>query len=62
MDKRNGMRWHLGQDYAFYAKLLKRKGNRSKAKENLANAVDIFKECGADGWVERYDEERASLS
>jgi class 3 adenylate cyclase/tetratricopeptide (TPR) repeat protein len=62
MDKRNGMRWHLGQDYAFYAKLLKRKGNRSKAKENLANAVDIFKECGADGWVERYDEELASLS
>jgi tetratricopeptide (TPR) repeat protein len=62
MDKRNGMMWRLGQDYALYAILLKRKGNTSKAKENLTMAIDIFKECGADGWVERYDEELASLS
>jgi class 3 adenylate cyclase/tetratricopeptide (TPR) repeat protein len=62
MDRQNGMMWHLGQDYAFYAKLLKRKDNRSKAKENLANARDIFEECGADRWVKKAEEELAALS
>ena len=62
MDRQNGMMWHLGQDYALYAKLLKRKDNRSKAKENLANARDIFKECGADRWVKKAEEELAALS
>jgi len=30
--------------------------------EKLNKAIDIFKECGADGWVERYEKELASLS
>ena len=29
--------------------------------QKLGNAIDIFKECGADGWVERYDKKLASL-
>ena len=61
-DKRNDTRWSLGGDYAFYAELFKRKGDQSKAKENLAKAIDILKKCGADGWVKRYEEEMASLS
>jgi tetratricopeptide (TPR) repeat protein len=61
-DKRNDTRWSLGGDYAFYAELFKRKGDQSKAKENLAKAIDILKECGADGWVKKYEEEMASLS
>ncbi len=61
-DKENGMIWHLASDYALYAELFKRKGDKSKAKENLAKAIDIFKECGADGWVKKYEEEMASFA
>jgi hypothetical protein len=54
------MMWHLTRDYALYAELLKRKGEQSKVKENLAKAIEIFKECGADGWVEKYKKELAA--
>jgi class 3 adenylate cyclase/tetratricopeptide (TPR) repeat protein len=60
-DSKNGMMWHLGRDYALYAELFKRKENQSKAKENLSKAIEIFKDCGADGWVKKYEEELASL-
>ena len=59
--KRDGMLWHLGRDYALYAELFKRKGDQSKAKENLIKAIDILKECGADGWVEKYQKKLATL-
>jgi hypothetical protein len=36
-------------------KMLKRKGDQPKAKENLRKAIEIFKECGADGWVKKYE-------
>ena len=60
-DRRNGMMFDLGRDYAFYAEVFKRKGDHSKAKENLAKAIKILKECGADGWVEKYEKELAEL-
>ena len=47
------MMFALGKDYAAYAELFKRKGDTPKAKENLGKAVEIYKKCGADGWVER---------
>ncbi|MFH1953310.1 MAG: adenylate/guanylate cyclase domain-containing protein [Pseudomonadota bacterium] len=61
-DKRNGMMWSLARDYAFAAELFRRKGNESKAKKTLTNAIEIFKECGADGWVGKYEKELAALS
>jgi hypothetical protein len=61
-DKRNGMMFHLGRDYALYADFFKRKGDRLKARENLGRAVEILKECGADGWVSRYEKELALIS
>jgi tetratricopeptide (TPR) repeat protein len=61
-DKQNGMKFRLGQDYVIYAEVFKRKGDQSKAKENLNQAIEIFKECGADGWVEKYEEEMAMIS
>jgi class 3 adenylate cyclase/tetratricopeptide (TPR) repeat protein len=61
-DERNGMRWHLARDIAVYAELFKRKGDAAKAKEQLGRAIDIYKECGADGWVTRAEEEMARLS
>jgi predicted ATPase/class 3 adenylate cyclase len=61
-DKSNGMMWYLARDYALYAELFKRKEDLPKAKENLSKAIEIFKECGADGWVEKYEKELAALS
>ena len=61
-DQRNRMMFHLGKDYALYAELFKRKGDRLKAQENLGKAIEIFKECGADGWVEKAEEELAKIS
>jgi tetratricopeptide (TPR) repeat protein len=60
-DQRNGMKFHLGNDYAVYAELFKRKGDRLRSRENLGKAVEILKECGADGWVKKYEKELASL-
>jgi tetratricopeptide (TPR) repeat protein len=61
-DQRNRMMFHLGKDYALYAELFKRKGDRLKARENLSKAIEIFKECGADGWTEKAEKELATLS
>jgi tetratricopeptide (TPR) repeat protein len=61
-DRTNGLVLYLGWDYALYAELLKRKGDTPKAKENLGESIKILKECGADGWVEKYEEELAALA
>jgi class 3 adenylate cyclase/tetratricopeptide (TPR) repeat protein/ribosomal protein L40E len=52
-DQRNRMMFNLGRDYLIYSNLFKRKDDRSKVQENLGKAIEIFKECGADGWVEK---------
>ena len=61
-DNNYGMMLYLGWDYALYAELFKRKSDKSKAKENLSKAIEIFKECGADGWMEKYEKELEALS
>ena len=60
-DKRHGMMFELGMDNALYSELFKRKRDQSKTRELLGNAIEIFKECGADGWVEKYEKEVAAL-
>lgn len=61
-DQRNGTRFFLAKDYALYASLLNQKGDRPKAREQLGRAVDIMKECGADGWVDKAKWELALIS
>jgi len=61
-DQRNRMMFCLGHDYALYAYLFKRKGNRLKTQENFGKAIEILKECGADGWVEKYEKELIRIS
>jgi phage tail tape-measure protein len=56
------MMFHLGKDYALYAELFKQRGDKLKAQENLGKVIEILKECGADGWVEKYEKELAKLS
>jgi class 3 adenylate cyclase/tetratricopeptide (TPR) repeat protein len=60
-DQKNRMMFHLGKDYALYADLFRRKGDRLKVQENLGKAIEIFKECGADGWVEKAEKETGHI-
>jgi hypothetical protein len=60
-NKRNSTMLFLRRAYAFYAELLGRKGHLSGAKENLSKAREIFKECGADGWVKKAEEALADF-
>jgi len=60
-NKRNGTTGYLGFSYLIYGNLFKRKGDYTKGKEYLSKAIEIFKECGADGWVEKYKKELAEL-
>jgi predicted ATPase/class 3 adenylate cyclase len=62
LDEKNGILFSLGADHALYAELFKRKGDISNAEESLVRAIRILKECGADGWVKKYEEKLASLS
>jgi len=62
VDARNGMRFELGLDHGFYAEYFKRQGDRTRAQEEFGKAAEILRECGADGWVEKYERELAALS
>ena len=61
-DTRNGTQLFLATDHALYADWFKKKGDLSSAKEQLTRAIEIFRECGADGWAEKYEKELATLS
>ena len=54
-------KWELARDHAIYADWFKKKGDMSKAKGQLTRAIGLFKECGADGWVEKYEKELAGM-
>ena len=58
----HAMPWHLGKDHALYANWFKKKGDIQGAKEQLTKAIDLFKECGADGWVTRTERTLSELS
>ncbi|MDM8000576.1 MAG: adenylate/guanylate cyclase domain-containing protein [Dehalococcoidia bacterium] len=60
-DHKNGTRFSLAQDFAQYAEICNAKGEPASAKEKLGKAIEILKECGADGWVKKYEEELARL-
>jgi len=53
VNRKNGMRFFLAKDYALYAKLLERKGDRAGAGEKLSESLKTFQSCGADGWCEK---------
>ena len=61
-DTRNGTKLFLARDYLSYADLLTKKGDRQKAIENLGKAIETFKECGADGWVEKAERKLAEMA
>jgi hypothetical protein len=55
------MMFNLGKDHALYADWFKKKGDTYGAKEQFTRAIDLFRECGADGWVERTEKALAEL-
>jgi predicted ATPase len=60
-DARNGMKFHLGLDHALYSDYYKRKGDRTKAQEELGKAIEILQKCGADGWIKKFEKALAGL-
>jgi class 3 adenylate cyclase/tetratricopeptide (TPR) repeat protein len=58
-DKINGLKFFLARDYALLAEINQRRGEPIKANESMDKAIKIFKECGADGWVEKYTKDPA---
>jgi hypothetical protein len=48
-------------DYAMYADIFIKEGKNREAKEKFSEAIDIFEDCGADGWVVKYREKLGNL-
>ena len=60
-DQKNGQRWNLSMDYVVYAELFKLKKENVEAKKRLSQAIELYQECGADGWVKKYKKVLAEL-
>jgi tetratricopeptide (TPR) repeat protein len=60
-DKEHDVQWELAMDHVLYGELLVRKGEPSTARQQLHKAIEVFQECGADGWVQRTEEKLAGL-
>jgi len=50
-DRKNGMKWYLGKDHLLAGKYWRRKQDDIKTADHMQKALDIFRECGADGWA-----------
>jgi len=61
LDLKNNTLWSLAGDYALRAELLKRRGDIPGSRESLGKALEVFRECGADGWVSKYGKELVGL-
>jgi class 3 adenylate cyclase/tetratricopeptide (TPR) repeat protein len=61
-DERDGMKWYLARDLALLGSLYKIRGDLKRSKTHLSDSVNVFKECGADGWVNKYEKELAAFS
>jgi len=62
IDSQNKNFFDLPQDLAVSAEIYKRMGDQSRVIAALSEAIRIYRECGADGWVEKYEKELVSLS
>jgi len=60
-DSKNGTMLQLGMAHALYAELLKRKGDLPGAKEKLSKAIETYRECGADGWLKKAQDDLAAI-
>ena len=61
MFKNMEMNFWLGKSNELLAKYHQQKSDQPKAGEHMNSAIQYMKECGADGWVERYEKALAEL-
>jgi class 3 adenylate cyclase/tetratricopeptide (TPR) repeat protein len=62
LDRQNGTRLLLGRDYLLSARIWNRTGNPGKAREDLIQAIEIFQQCGAAGYLKRASQELGLLT
>lgn len=60
--QKNGTIHDLGRVFRLKAELYTRKDDLVEAEVNFHRAIDIMRECGAEGWVEKYAKELAEIS
>jgi predicted ATPase/class 3 adenylate cyclase len=49
------MIWDVGTDHLVHAQIMARKGLTREAAESVHQAKEIFKACGASGWLQRVE-------
>jgi tetratricopeptide (TPR) repeat protein len=57
----NGTMFHVARAHALYSELLRKKGDHTSARNHLGKAVEIFKNCGSEGWVNKYENQLVSI-
>jgi len=62
LNKTHHTQFWLGRAHALYFEFFKRQNSLPKAREQLTKAISVMKECGSDGWVERYEKELVELT
>jgi len=61
-DTNHAIPWYMGKDYILYADWFKKKGDVLKTREQLSKAIDLFRVCGADGWIDTCEKKLALFS
>ncbi|UCF89871.1 MAG: hypothetical protein JSW39_16375, partial [Desulfobacterales bacterium] len=61
MFREMAMEFWSARTYALYADLHTRSGDNARAEQNLRQAIDIFQEIGAKGWVAKYQKTLGGL-
>jgi hypothetical protein len=62
INRQNGMQLLLGRDHLLSARIWNRTGNPARAREDLTRAMEIFQQCGADGYLKKASQELAVLA
>jgi hypothetical protein len=53
--------WYIFAFPSTYDELFKGQEEKTKTQGELGKAIEILWECGADGWVEKYEKELSAL-
>jgi len=59
-DRQNGLLFDLATILLYVERCINGKGIDRKHRR-IRKAIEILKECGAEGWVTKYEEEMAML-
>jgi tetratricopeptide (TPR) repeat protein len=57
-----GVKSHLGQVYLSQGLLYKATKRTDQARQSILEAINLFQECGAEGWIKQANEALDSLA